>query len=66
MSKITTIHFVSRASVKVQDNFYTVEYGEDRQLTDEVNIIEERNALIDDCNSIVDSQVKEIVQTFIK
>jgi len=65
-AKTSMIHFISRASVKVQDNFYTVEYGEERQVGDDVNIIAERKALIDDCNEQVDQQVADIVKTFLK
>ena len=66
-AKPTNIHFVSRASIKIQDNFYTIEYGEDRQVNyDEVNINKERQALINDCNNEVDNQIKEIYETFIK
>lgn len=62
------IKFCSRASIKVQDNFYTVEYGEERQIDnfDEVNLEKERQLLIDDCNNIVDKQIEEIVKTFLK
>lgn len=66
MGKITMIHYISRASVKVQDNFYTIEYGEERQLEDDVNINDERKALIDDCNEQVDNQVADIVKTFLR
>lgn len=66
-AKPTMIHFISRASVKVQDNFYTVEYGEDRQVDyDSIDIDKERQLLIDDCNYQVDKQVEEILKTFIK
>lgn len=68
----TTIKFSSRASIKItnneQDHYYTVEYGEERQINDfdNVNIDKERQFLIDDCNNIVDGQVKEIVETFLR
>lgn len=67
-AKPIIIKFASRASVKVKDNFYTVEYGEERQVDnfDEVNIDKERQLLIDDCNKQVDNQIEEIVRTFIK
>lgn len=66
-AKPTMIHFVSRASVKIKDNFYTVEYGEDRQVDyDKVDIVEERKALIETCNLQVDSQIEEILKTFTK
>ena len=66
------IKFSSRASIKItnngQDHYYTVEYGEERQIDDfnEVDIDKERQFLIDDCNNQVDNQVKEIVETFLR
>ena len=62
------IKFSSRASVKVKDNFYTVEYGEERQIDnfENVDINKERQLLIDDCNKQVDNQIEEIVKTFVK
>lgn len=66
-----TIKFSSRASVKIsnkgQDHYYTIEYGEERQIDnfDEVNIDKERQLLIDDCNKQVDNQIEEIVKTFL-
>ena len=68
----TTIKFSSRASIKItnngQDHYYTVEYGEERQIEDfnKVDIAKERQFLIDDCNNIVDNQIKEIVETFLR
>ena len=68
----TVIKFSSRASIKItnngQDHYYTVEYGEERQINNynDVNIAKERQFLIDDCNNIVDGQVKEIVETFLR
>lgn len=62
------IKFTSRASVKIKDNFYTIEYGEERQIDnfEFVNLDKERQKLIDDCNSIVDKQVEEILDTFVR
>ena len=62
------IKFSSRASVKVKDNFYTIEYGEERQIDnfENVDINKERQLLIDDCNKQVDNQIEEIVKTFLK
>lgn len=67
----TIIKFSSRASVKIVNNgdhYYTVEYGEERQIDNfnEVDIDKERQLLIDDCNKQVDNQIEEIVNTFIK
>lgn len=55
------IHFVSRASVKIKDSFYTFEYGEDRELEDSDNKEAEIKKLCDDCNAVIDSQIEEIV-----
>ena len=59
----TIIKFISRASIKIKDNFYTIEYGEERQINDfnKVNLDKERQILIDDCNNIVDNQIIEII-----
>lgn len=67
-AKPTIIKFSSRASVKVKDNFYTIEYGEERQITDFENtdIDKERQLLIDKCNEMVDNQVQEIVDNLIR
>lgn len=68
----TIIKFSSRASVKLSvkgaDHYYTIEYGEERQINnfEEVDINKERQLLIDDCNKQVDNQVEEIIKTFLK
>lgn len=68
----TIIKFSSRASVKIvhngQDHYYTIEYGEERQIKnfEEVDIEKERQLLIDDCNTQVDNQIRDILDTFIK
>lgn len=63
-AKPKIIKFISRASIKVKDSFYTMEYGEERQIDnfDEVNIDLEKQALIDDCNKVVDDQLQEVIQ----
>ena len=62
------IKFSSRASIKVRDNFYTFEYGEERQIDNfnEVNLDKEKQLLIDDCNKVVDSQIEEVVKMFME
>lgn len=59
---ITTIAATSRASVKIRDNFYTVEYHEERTIPDVsgVNIEAERKILWDTVNAEVDHQVEDI------
>lgn len=63
---ITTISATSRASVKVRDNFYTVEYSEERALPADVDIDidAERQMLWDTVNGECDNQIEEILKTF--
>ncbi len=64
----TNIRATSRASVKVGDSFYTVEYCEERAIpTDtDVDIAEERKLLWDTCNEEVDNQIADILKSFKK
>lgn len=64
--KVKNIHFISRASVKIGDSFFTVEYGEDRELQDGDNYDEEVQSLIDTCNNNVDNQILDIKNMFKK
>lgn len=64
--QVKNIHYISRASVKIGDSFFTVEYGEDRELDKDDNYQEEVQRLIDDCNSQVDNQILEIKEMFKK
>ena len=64
--KITTIRATSRASVKVADSFYTVEYCEERSIDPEDNVEEERKKLWDTCNSETDNQIEDILKSFSK
>ena len=59
--KIKTIHFISRASVKIKDSFYTFEYGEDREIEDGDDLEQEKQNLIADCNQVVDDQIQEVI-----
>ena len=65
---VTSIRATSRASVKVGDSFYTVEYSEERQIPDVegVNVNEERQILWDVVNNECDAQIEEILKTFKK
>lgn len=65
-AQITTIRASSRASVKIGDNFYTVEYMEERVIPDEeeIDIEKEREALWDTVNTECDNQVLEIKKVF--
>ena len=61
---ITQIRATSRASVKVRDNYYTVEYSEERTIPDieGVNLEEEKRILWDDVNGEVDAQIEDIIK----
>lgn len=63
---VKTIAATSRASVKVRDNFYTVEYHEERVIPEgiEVDIEQERALLWDTVNKECDNQIADIVKTF--
>lgn len=62
----TEISATSRVAVKIKDNFYTIEYSEKRLISDieNANMELERAALFDDVNTIVDDQVKDILNSF--
>ena len=63
ISKITA---TSRMSLKVKDNYFTVEYTEERSIpnTEGVDIEEERALLWDSVNNEVDNQAAIIADTF--
>ena len=55
---ITSIRATSRASIKVKDSFFTVEYSEERVIPDldDVDIEKEREILWDAVNDECDNQ----------
>lgn len=65
---IKTIKATSRASVKVGESYYTVEYSEERIIPDieDVNIEKERQFLWEDTNAECDNQIEDILKTFKK
>lgn len=65
---VTTIKATSRNAIKIGDNYYTVEYSEERTIpdVDGVDIEMERNLLFDDVNNIVDKQSEDIISAFSK
>lgn len=65
---ITSIKATSRAAVKIKDNYYTIEFTEERTIPDVegIDVDIERKILFDDVNTIVDEQVMDIVKTFQK
>lgn len=64
----TTIRATSRASVKVRDSFYTVEYTEERTVPTNIErtkeLLAERQLLWDTVNAEVDNQIEDIVKSF--
>lgn len=60
---IGTIKATSRASVKINDSYYTMEYCEERIIpdTEDVDIVAEREILWDAVNSEVDNQIHDIL-----
>ncbi len=66
MAVTTSIRATSRASVKVNDSFYTVEWCEERMIEPEDNLEEERAKLWDTCNTEVDNQIEDILKSLLK
>ena len=66
MMKVTSIRATSRASVKINDSFYTVEWCEEHSLDENDNVEEERKKLWEICNNEVDGQIEDILRSFSK
>ena len=65
MAITTSIKATSRVAIKIKDNFYTVEFSEERLIPDKSADMEfERQVLWDDVNTCVDNQCAEILKTF--
>lgn len=62
----TKISATSRVAIKIRDNYYTVEYSEERSLPDieAIDVETERMILFDDVNKVVDAQAADILNTF--
>lgn len=58
----TAIRITSRASIKVKDSFYTIEYCEERSIPEGADLEEERAALWGVCNTEVDNQLEDIIR----
>lgn len=58
----TSIRITSRASIKVKDSFYTIEYCEERSIPEGANLEEERAELWGVCNTEVDNQLEDIIR----
>lgn len=67
MIKTTKISISSRAAVKVKDNFFTIEYLEERSVdpdTTEEELLKARKDLWDVCNNEVDLQIQDILSVY--
>lgn len=62
--EIKTIKASSRASVKVGDSYYTVEYCEERSLDESDDKELARTALWNTVNTECDNQIEDILKTF--
>lgn len=62
----TKISALSRCSIKVRDNFYTIECSEEKTInsTDGIDMDEEFKILFDELNAVTDHQCQEIIDTF--
>ena len=67
-ANVTKISATSRVAIRLKDNYYTVEYSEERTIPDIDGVIlkEERAALFDAVNAVVDAQAEDIVRSFSK
>ncbi len=71
---ITSIKATSRASVKIKDSYFTVEYTEERAIPDldgkvksvkaKVDIEQEREALWNAVNAECDNQIETIIKSY--
>ena len=63
---INKITATSRMSVKIKDNFYTIEYAEERLIPDidGVDIDAEKKLLWDVVNGEVDNQIADIYELY--
>ena len=64
----TQIRATSRVSAKIGDDFYTLEFSEERTIPDVegVDLEQERNKLWDDVNYSVDIQLQDTIKTVLE
>ena len=65
-AKVFKISATSRTSIRIKENYFTVEYSEERAIPDieGVNIEKEREILWDTVNAEVDNQAEILYNTF--
>ncbi len=64
MAVVTKINAASRVSVKLGDSFYTMEYGEERTLSENDDYGAEKEKLWETVNDEVDRQVTQVVNWY--
>lgn len=62
----TSMRITSRASVKVGESFYTVEYCEERLIPQDADVNKERELLWQVCNEECDKQIEDILKVYKK
>ena len=65
-SVTTTIRCTSRASVKIGDSFYTLEYCEERSIPEGADVEQERKILWDVVNNECDNQIQDVLKVYKK
>lgn len=65
-AKTTKISASSSVTIKIRDNYYKVEFSEERELPtgEDFNLTAEKDALFDSVNATVDQQAEDILRTF--
>ena len=58
--KTTTIHASVKITPKINNIFYSFEYGEERSVPENCDIEKEKAAIFDDCYQTVYSQIEEV------
>lgn len=60
-TRTTSIRCTSKASVKIKDSYYTLEYSEERCIGEDADVSEEREKLWAIVNGEVDNQIDDII-----
>ena len=62
--KVKSISAMCRQSVSIRGNYYTFEYKEERELplTNNINLVKEKDALWYSVNSEVDNQINNLIE----
>ena len=62
----TTIKASSRASIKLGDSYFTIEYTEERSLPEDCDVEKEKEQLWKDVNRERDIQIEDLYDEFVK